>query len=114
MLKLLLAQGCKVGAPAADDMNALHFAAQKGHSECVRHLLNAGQYMDSRNRKGFTPLHLAAKGGEDAGGTWHAVKYNTGWVESVCVRRGRARACNWARGRQATDAFYGVLSLFPA
>jgi ankyrin repeat protein len=27
---------------ATDDMTALHFAAQKGHSEVVRHLLNAG------------------------------------------------------------------------
>ena len=71
MLKLLLAHGCTVGAAAGDDMNALHFAAQKGHSECVRHLLNAGQYMDARTRKGFTPLHFAAQGGGRAGRGHH-------------------------------------------
>ena len=29
--------------PASDDVNALHFAAQKGHLEVCRALLNAGE-----------------------------------------------------------------------
>ena len=41
-LKLLLAHGADAKASARDDMNALHFAAQKGHAEALRHLLNAG------------------------------------------------------------------------
>jgi ankyrin repeat protein len=41
-VKLLLAHGCNVKAAAMDEMSALHFAAQKGHAEVVRHLLNAG------------------------------------------------------------------------
>lgn len=43
MVKLLLAHGAKVIATAADDMTAIHFAAQKGHTECVRQLLHAGE-----------------------------------------------------------------------
>jgi ankyrin repeat protein len=42
-VKVLLAHGCNVKAGAVDDMNALHFAAQKGHTEVLRQLLNAGK-----------------------------------------------------------------------
>ncbi len=41
-LKLLLANGADHKGAAADDMNALHFAAQKGHTEAARHVINAG------------------------------------------------------------------------
>ena len=41
-VKLLRAHGSQATAAAMDDMNALHFAAQKGHVEVVRLLLNAG------------------------------------------------------------------------
>jgi hypothetical protein len=41
-LKLLLAHGCNIKASAMDDMNALHFAAQKGQLEAVRRLIAAG------------------------------------------------------------------------
>jgi ankyrin repeat protein len=41
-LKLLLAHGCNIKASAMDDMNALHFAAQKGQLEAIRRLVTAG------------------------------------------------------------------------
>jgi hypothetical protein len=41
-VKALIAAKCNIGAGAMDDMNALHFAAQKGHLEVCRLLLNEG------------------------------------------------------------------------
>lgn len=41
-VKLLIAHGCNVKASAMDDMNALHFAAQKGQLGPITHLLAAG------------------------------------------------------------------------
>ncbi|KAK9804408.1 hypothetical protein WJX72_011449 [[Myrmecia] bisecta] len=46
-----------------DDTNALHFAAQKGHSEVCRTLLDAGLSVNSKTRKGMNALHFAATGG---------------------------------------------------
>lgn len=42
-VQLLLGHGSNVKAAAMDDMNALHFAAQKGHVEPIRLLVNAGK-----------------------------------------------------------------------
>lgn len=50
IVKLLIAHGCKVNLAALDDMNALHFAAQKGHTDCVRHVLHAGVCLFSCTR----------------------------------------------------------------
>ena len=41
-MKALLDAKADVKAFAMDDMNAMHFAAQKGHAEVVRLLLNHG------------------------------------------------------------------------
>jgi ankyrin repeat protein len=41
-VKLLLAHNANVKLSAQDDMNALHFAAQKGHTEVIRLLVTAG------------------------------------------------------------------------
>jgi hypothetical protein len=54
-LKLLLAHGAQSGAAAMDDMNALHFASQKGHVEAMRALINAGATVNSKTRKGARP-----------------------------------------------------------
>ena len=40
--KVLVAEGADKGAAAMDDTTALHFAAQKGHAEVARFLLNEG------------------------------------------------------------------------
>ncbi|MGE0812873.1 MAG: ankyrin repeat domain-containing protein [Vicinamibacterales bacterium] len=55
------------GATAADRHAAFALAAQLGHVEVVRRLLDAGERPDRRNPEGFhahaTPLHQAALGG---------------------------------------------------
>ncbi|MBX9831032.1 ankyrin repeat domain-containing protein [Candidatus Babeliales bacterium] len=40
--------------------NALHVAAENGHTEMVLLLLTAGANPEARNREGLTPLHCAA------------------------------------------------------
>jgi len=50
-----------VKARAQDETNALHFACQKGHTEVARLLINAGIPVNSKTRKGFTPLQLACQ-----------------------------------------------------
>ena len=89
-VEALLKAGCDLKAVAQDETSALHFAAQTGRTDVCRVLLNAGEpreqhasfistcsgYSGSelrrvcaglkvnlRTRRGFTPLHIAAKGG---------------------------------------------------
>lgn len=63
-IDILLANGAQVSLAAIDDVNALHFAAMKGHAEAAKHLLASGGLpVDCRTRKGLTALALAAQGG---------------------------------------------------
>jgi len=41
-VKLLLSHKCNIKRCAMDDMNALHFASQKGNTEILRLLITAG------------------------------------------------------------------------
>ena len=41
-MQALLEAGANKSAAAQDDMSTLHFAAQQGHTEVVRTLINAG------------------------------------------------------------------------
>ena len=43
----------------------LHFAAEKGHLECVKILMNCGLSPDCKKSGGYTPMHLAAENGHD-------------------------------------------------
>lgn len=52
-----------IHASAQDDMNALHFAALKGHCSCAETLLQSGVKVNSKNRKGMNALLLAAQHG---------------------------------------------------
>lgn len=52
-----------VAASAGDDMAAVHFASQKGHTQVVRLLLAAGAHVNTSTRKGMSPLHYAVQGG---------------------------------------------------
>lgn len=61
-MRLLCDAKADVGAAALDDMAALHFACQKGHTEVVRILLASRAYVNARNRKGMTALHFAVQG----------------------------------------------------
>ena len=91
-VEALLKAGCDLKAVAQDETSALHFAAQTGRTDVCRILLNAGEShaacisnsclqwrlalrksavrvcaglkVNLRTRRGFTPLHNAAKGGE--------------------------------------------------
>ena len=42
-MQALLEAGADKSAGAMDDMSALHFAAQQGHTEVVKALINAGE-----------------------------------------------------------------------
>ena len=42
-MEALLAAGAEANAAAVDDTNALHFAAQKGHTDVVKLLLSKGK-----------------------------------------------------------------------
>ncbi|MEZ5292796.1 MAG: ankyrin repeat domain-containing protein [Vicinamibacterales bacterium] len=65
--RLAAVDGFLPGATAADRHAAFALAAQLGHVEVVRRLLDAGELPDRRNPDGFhahaTPLHQAAIGG---------------------------------------------------
>lgn len=62
MVRFLCEKHADVGAAAADDMAAIHFACQKGHEQVVRYLLAAGASLNSRTRKGMTAIHYAIQG----------------------------------------------------
>ena len=61
-MQALLEAGADKSAGAMDDMSALHFAAQQGHTEVVKVLVNAGVYpllikaMDTSVSPALVPL----------------------------------------------------------
>jgi ankyrin repeat protein len=60
---LLSAAGIKPHQNATDATSALHFAAQKGQTEIVRHLLNNGFSVNSKTSKNVTCLQIACQKG---------------------------------------------------
>jgi len=66
-VKTLLAKGLNVNTPLRVGTTALHFAAQKGHAEIVRILLEHGADVNAKDTEaGFTPLLFAAFKGHAA------------------------------------------------
>lgn len=68
ILRLLLDQGVEGDSPAGEEsccpaQTPLMAAALKGRSEVIEELLRRGAKPDRWNRKGWTPLHLAAREG---------------------------------------------------
>ena len=56
--------GADVNAAQGDGMTALHWAAERGHADVARVLLDAGAAVDRGTRIGsYTPLHLASRRG---------------------------------------------------
>ena len=66
-VKSLLAAGRDVNAPQGDGMTALHWAADRGDLPMVDLLLKSKASVRATTRMaGYTPLHIAAKGGHGA------------------------------------------------
>ncbi len=86
-MKLLLANQANPKAAAIDDVNALHFAAQKGHVEVMRVLINAGAR---------PPLPPAARAGP-AG----LAPAAAAWLGPACRPRRRPAAAAAAPRRSA-------------
>ena len=62
-VRSLLNDGADPNEAQGDGLTALHVAAQEGHVEIVRLLLDAGATVDAKSRIGdYTPLHLANQG----------------------------------------------------
>ena len=66
--RVLIARGADINAPPvpASKDTALTIAADKGHSEFVKILLESGAFIDVKNKKGFSPLWLACHSGHKA------------------------------------------------
>ena len=47
-------------------MTALHFAAARGHADCVRELLKAGADKHGKDKAELTPIHLAKQNSHHA------------------------------------------------
>ncbi len=61
----LLARGEDANAAHGDGMSALHWAAEQGHAELVRTLIQGGATVDATTRIGsYTPLHVASAAGQ--------------------------------------------------
>ena len=66
-VKSLVSAGKDVNAAQGDGMTALHWAAERGDVAMVDVLLKAKASVSATTRSaGYTPLHIAAKGGHGA------------------------------------------------
>lgn len=63
-VEALIREGADLDAAQGDGMTALHWAAEQGHVEMARRLLEAGANLAVVTRLGdYTPLHIAARAG---------------------------------------------------
>jgi len=63
-LEALLTGRANVALADSEGWTAAHFAAYKGHADCLRRLLDAGAPKDAKEEDEWTPLHLAAQEGD--------------------------------------------------
>ena len=67
IMRYLYAQAAPFTVESGGQRNtALHEAAIKGHTECVRFILACGFAIETRKTDGVTALHMAAEGGRTA------------------------------------------------
>lgn len=64
-LQAIIDVGANVSAVTRHRRTALHYAAEQGHMECVRVLLQANVALNVRDKSGNTAAMLAAKSGQD-------------------------------------------------
>jgi ankyrin repeat protein len=93
-IQLLLDKGADVNAAAADGRTALHGAALQGYDDVIKFLAAHGADLNTKDRKGFTPLDTALG---KAGGFGFAGQ------EGV-VREGTAALLRSLMGTNATPA----------
>ena len=93
-MKALLEAGANTKIFAMDDINAMHFAAQKGHAEVVRQLLNAGELSYS------LPSHVfsCTKSVHQA----HLLREKSSYCRSLGAIRSSSRDCDMAVGIQGS------------
>ncbi len=86
-VRSLLDRGADVNAAQGDGMTALHWAADRGHTEVAELLISVSADLEATTRIGsYTPLHIASRGGHGpvvsrllaAGGDPGAVTTNSG------------------------------------
>ena len=65
-----------------DQLTALHFAAQNGHTEACRLLITAGLPVNTKTRKHVTALHFACQKGTLATPLLWTLEQNMTWRTS--------------------------------
>ena len=66
-VRMLAGSGADMTVARGDGMNALHLAAERGHSDVVAVLIEAGTPHEAGTRIGdYTPLHMASRRGSGA------------------------------------------------
>jgi ankyrin repeat protein len=76
-LHAALASGGNPNARDQDGYSALHGAAENGHTDCVRLLLDHGARPNAPTRDGVTPIELAESGGH--AGVIEVLSQRLGW-----------------------------------
>eukprot|EP00438_Fugacium_kawagutii_P006921 Skav203587 [mRNA] locus=scaffold935:183111:184076:+ [translate_table: standard] len=112
-LDLLLEASVEVNKPNPDGKTPLRLAAQNGHFEAVRDLINADADLDQATEDGTTPLHIAAQNGHydvvsclsDAKADPYRAKSNGATPFHVAVQNGhfkviRYLACRYSKSHR--------------
>lgn len=95
--------GIEVHAKDKDGLTPLHWAANRGHIEDIKALVEAGAEVQAKDRDGVTPLHSAAKRGHaeaimalvEAGAEVHAKDKDGNRPIDLAAKNGHNEAMNF-------------------
>ncbi|KAI2651307.1 Ankyrin repeat and KH domain-containing protein 1 [Labeo rohita] len=106
--RVLLDKGADVNAPPVPSSRdtALTIAADKGHYKFCELLISRGAHIDVRNKKGNTPLWLAANGGHFDGAAVGA-----GWSRCGCSRQPQNNPPSWQRSARFVMLSIGLMNI---